>query len=666
MGRLPRPGGRRATARSGSGPATCTTPRPTSRGSSRRRRWIDAERGDRRRRGRRARRRRPARLRPAPGAARRRRARRASSTRRSTCSTSTGGRCSTSRSRTASACCKSVLKDAPARPLRGPRRGRRPGLLRGRREPAARGRHRQAPPLALRAGPPVDGLAQAQDPARAGARGRWLDAGGGTSAATSGRWPSACTRTASCGSPARSAPGSTARRARPAAASGSRRSTTDDPPFDPPPPRDYRGRWGGELRDVTLGPAGARHPRRARRLVARRDGPPGRVQGPRGRPRPDATVTRERAVATTTAVREAEAAQPGADAREGPRPMPGHRRARQPRTRHASGRRRTTGDPDAPVGRHRRRAGRPRRARQGRRLAGRRQRAQADQPRQAAVRGRPAGHQARAHPLLRPDRARRCCRTSPTGRSTCSGSRTAPARPGFWQKDIPETAPTWLTRWHETGVDGREDRDANDHLSPTASATLCWLGNQASFEIHAWTGRLPEPWQPTFAYIDIDPGEKTTWDETLVLARLYRTALGHLGVRGYPKTTGKRGIQIWIPIVPQLRRSTRRAPGSSGSRGRSGRPCPDLVSWEWAKGARKGRARLDYTQNASIKTLVAPYAVRPAPGAPVSAPIAWDELDDPDAATRPLDDPDDRRARGRASATCSPPPRPTPRSCRRV
>ena len=80
---------------------------------------------------------------------------------------------------------------------------------------------------------------------------------------------------------------------------------------------------------------------------------------------------------------------------------------------------------------------------------------------------------------------------------------------------------------------------------------MCWLGNQASFEIHAWTGKLPEAWNPTFALIDIDPGEKTTWDETLVLARLYRTALGHLGVRGYPKTTGKRGIQVWIPIVPK-------------------------------------------------------------------------------------------------------------------
>jgi bifunctional non-homologous end joining protein LigD len=60
-----------------------------------------------------------------------------------------------------------------------------------------------------------------------------------------------------------------------------------------------------------------------------------------------------------------------------------------------------------------------------------------------------------------------------------------------------------------------------------------------------------------------------------------------------------------------------------------GATVPELVSWEWAKGARKGRARLDYTQNARIKTLVAPYAVRPAAGAPVSAPIEWSELDDP-------------------------------------
>ncbi len=216
--------------------------------------------------------------------------------------------------------------------------------------------------------------------------------------------------------------------------------------------------------------------------------------------------------------------------------------------------------------------------------------------------------------------------------------------PGFWQKDIPATAPTWLTRWHETGVEGRPDRDANDHLIADRAATLCWLGNQASFEIHAWTGRLPEPWRPTFAYIDIDPGEKTTLEETLVLARLYRTALGHLGVRGYPKTTGKRGIQVWIPIEPRYTFEDTSGWVERVSRA-VGSTVPELVSWEWAKGARKGKARLDYTQNASIKTLVAPYAVTARAG---SARLRADRLGRagrPGPPPRPLVDPDHRRAR---------------------
>lgn len=197
---------------------------------------------------------------------------------------------------------------------------------------------------------------------------------------------------------------------------------------------------------------------------------------------------------------------------------------------------------------------------------------------------------------------------------------------GFWQKDIPERAPTWLRRWHESGVD---DRDANDHLVADQVASLAWLANQAAFEVHAWTSKIDAPDLPTYALIDIDPGERTSWDEVLVLARLYRTALAHLGVRAYPKLTGRRGIQAWMPI----RRGYSFADTSRWIEGVSravGAAVPDLVSWEWAKAARRGRARLDYTQNAPIKTLVAPYAVRPADGAPVSAPITWDELDDPD------------------------------------
>ena len=198
--------------------------------------------------------------------------------------------------------------------------------------------------------------------------------------------------------------------------------------------------------------------------------------------------------------------------------------------------------------------------------------------------------------------------------------------PSFWQKDIPESAPSWLRRWREVGV---EARDANEHLIADRVASLSWLGNQAAFEVHAWTSRLEDPMVPTFALIDIDPGTETTWDETVTLARLYRTALGHLGVRGYPKTTGKRGIQVWIPVesgytfqeTSSWIETLSRAVGST---------VPNLVSWEWAKKSRGGKARLDYTQNTYIKTLVAPYAVRPADGAPVSTPITWDELDDPD------------------------------------
>jgi bifunctional non-homologous end joining protein LigD len=200
-----------------------------------------------------------------------------------------------------------------------------------------------------------------------------------------------------------------------------------------------------------------------------------------------------------------------------------------------------------------------------------------------------------------------------------------PNAPGFWQKDIPSTAPAWLRRWREVGV---EDRAANEHLIADRVGALCWLGNQTSFEIHAWTSRIEDPMAPTFALIDIDPGEKTTWDETLTLARLYRTALQHLGVRGYPKTTGKRGIQIWIPIVSRYSFSDTSAWVEQLSRA-IGSTVPDLVSWEWSKSNRGGKARLDYTQNTYIKTLVAPYAVRPADGAPVSTPIAWEELDDP-------------------------------------
>jgi bifunctional non-homologous end joining protein LigD len=196
---------------------------------------------------------------------------------------------------------------------------------------------------------------------------------------------------------------------------------------------------------------------------------------------------------------------------------------------------------------------------------------------------------------------------------------------GFWQKDLPKHAPEWVRRWtYHHREEGPKDYPVVD-----GAATLAWLAQEAAVELHPWTSRTDAPDRPSYALIDIDPGPDTSWEELLVLARLYRTALEHLGVRGHPKVTGKRGIQVWMgiqrgPTFDDTRdwvEALSRAVGSS---------VPDLVSWEWVKRARKGKARLDYTQNAINKTLVAPYSPRPAPGAPVSMPIAWDELDDPE------------------------------------
>ncbi len=146
-------------------------------------------------------------------------------------------------------------------------------------------------------------------------------------------------------------------------------------------------------------------------------------------------------------------------------------------------------------------------------------------------------------------------------------------------------------------------------------------------ELHPWTSRTSAPRQPTYALIDVDPGTNTTFDQVLELARLYRTALDHLGVIGLPKVTGKRGIQAWIPIRDGYTFDETRAWVEKLSLAIGGL-VPDLVSWEWTKHDRKGRARLDFTQNAVNKTLVAPYGARPAAGAPVSMPIRWEELDD--------------------------------------
>lgn len=196
---------------------------------------------------------------------------------------------------------------------------------------------------------------------------------------------------------------------------------------------------------------------------------------------------------------------------------------------------------------------------------------------------------------------------------------------GFWHKQLPDHAPSWVPRWENP--DAGQDKTST-YLVVDEPAALIWAANFGALEWHAWTSLARAPRNPTYALIDIDPGSATTWDDVLVLARLHRTALEHLGVRACPKVTGRRGIQIWIPVTGGLTFEDTRTWVEQLSK-TIGAVVPELVSWKWDVSERSGLARLDYTQNVSNKTLVAPYSPRAAPGAPVSAPITWDELDDP-------------------------------------
>jgi bifunctional non-homologous end joining protein LigD len=199
-------------------------------------------------------------------------------------------------------------------------------------------------------------------------------------------------------------------------------------------------------------------------------------------------------------------------------------------------------------------------------------------------------------------------------------------RPGFWQKALPSHAPSWLGRWRNDEADAGE---TEWYAVAEEPAALAWMANYGALELHAWTSRGERPREPTYALIDIDPGSKTTFDEVVELARLYRAALDHLGILGRPKVSGRRGIQIWVPVRSGYTYEDTRGWVEVVSRA-VGDTVPQLVSWVWQKSDRRGKARLDYTQNAINKTLVAPYSVRAAVGAPVSMPITWGELDDPD------------------------------------
>jgi bifunctional non-homologous end joining protein LigD len=176
---------------------------------------------------------------------------------------------------------------------------------------------------------------------------------------------------------------------------------------------------------------------------------------------------------------------------------------------------------------------------------------------------------------------------------------------GAWQQAVPRSAPEWLPRG--TAANG------HTHLVADEPAALIWAANLGALEWRVPTSTIDAPEQPTHAVLDLRPGELLSWSKLLVVARLYRTALEHVGVRGSPMLTGDGGVAIWIPIRAGRHFDETQAWADQLSETVAA-VVPELADWTWRSNERG---------------VVAPYSLRAAAGAPVATPIGWSELDDP-------------------------------------
>ncbi len=193
----------------------------------------------------------------------------------------------------------------------------------------------------------------------------------------------------------------------------------------------------------------------------------------------------------------------------------------------------------------------------------------------------------------------------------------------FYQKDKPDFTPEWVRTWR-----GWSDvkQTEIEYVLCNDLATLVWLANYTAIEMHPWLSRVEDPERPDFVMVDLDPQPGASWEDVKSVARLVRDELARRRLRNFPKTTGSRGIHVLVPIArryafEQVRAFVQEIAGVAHEK------LPKLVTREWQKAKRGPRVMIDYLQNASGKTTAGPYSVRPMPGAPISMPFEWDELE---------------------------------------
>jgi bifunctional non-homologous end joining protein LigD len=196
------------------------------------------------------------------------------------------------------------------------------------------------------------------------------------------------------------------------------------------------------------------------------------------------------------------------------------------------------------------------------------------------------------------------------------------AAASYYRQSLPRTAPAWLPRYrHAIRAGGR----VNEMLVVTSERELVWLANQAAIEVHPWLSRVDRPDAPDYVVFDLDVLRPELFARALAAALLLRAELDRLGLRGYPKTSGGDGLHVYVPIDRGPSYAATRAWAEAMAR-RLEAAHPDLVVSDAEIAGRGDRVLVDYAQNSRGRTTVAPYSVRPRPGAPVSAPLTWEEV----------------------------------------
>jgi DNA ligase D len=196
----------------------------------------------------------------------------------------------------------------------------------------------------------------------------------------------------------------------------------------------------------------------------------------------------------------------------------------------------------------------------------------------------------------------------------------------IYQKRVPARHPDYLQTCEVTFPSGR----TADALKVTHPAAIVWAAQMGTITLHPWQVRCPDTDRPDELRIDLDPQPGTGFDQARTVAvDVLRPVLDELGLVGYPKTSGGRGVHVYLRIKTDWDFVEVRRAGIALAR-EVERRSPDTVTTSWWKEERGQRIFIDFNQNARDRTMASAYSVRRTPIATVSMPLSWDELADAD------------------------------------